>query len=77
MSSSVIARTNSAKNALVVFSATIAVLVGLGLTAAPAEARPDAGESAAGRACGSFTDPRAIPEERLGTHLVRCDYLVR
>ena len=77
MSSSAIARSNSATKAVVVFGATIAVLVGLGLTAAPAEARPDAGESAAGRACGSFTDPRTISVERVGNHLVRCDYRVR
>ena len=77
MSSSVSARADSAKKAVVVFGATIAVLVGLGLTAAPAQARPDGGEPVAARVCGPFTDPRTIPVERLGNHLVRCDYLVR
>jgi hypothetical protein len=77
MSSSVIARTNSARKAVVVFSATIAVLVGLGVTAAPALARPDPGKPVVSRVCDPFTDPRTFPVERLGIHWVRCDYLVR
>ena len=78
MSSSIAARADSTKKkAVVVLGATITVLIGLGMSAAPAEARPDAGQSVAGRACGPFDDPRTFPVERLGTHLVRCDSLVR
>jgi hypothetical protein len=64
------------KKAVVLLVTTVAVLVGLGMTAAPAQARPDAGGSVA-RVCGPFDDARTYPVERLGNHLVRCDYLVR
>jgi hypothetical protein len=77
MSSSVTARSNSATKAVVVCGATIAVLVGLGVIAAPALARPDPGKPVASRVCDPFTDPRTFPVERLGIHWVRCDYLVR
>ena len=66
-----------ARKAFILLAATMSVLVGLGITAAPAQARPDSGEPVATRVCGPFSDPRSFPVERLGIHLVRCDYLVR
>jgi hypothetical protein len=59
-------------------AATVAVLVGVNVNPAQAEPRPDPGLSVpAGLKCGPFTDPRTIPVEHIGNHLVRCDYLVR
>ncbi len=77
MSSSVTAHIIVARKAFILLAATMSVLVGLGITAAPAQARPDSGEPVATRVCGPFSDPRSFPVERLGIHLVRCDYLVR
>jgi hypothetical protein len=76
MSSSIAAR-SCVQRSLVVLGASIALLAGLSVSAASAEARPDAGEPVASRVCGPFDDPRTFPVERLGNHLVRCDYLVR
>jgi hypothetical protein len=76
MSSSVRRHASAAKKAVILLGATAALLVGLGITAAPAQARPDPGEPVVTRACGPFDDPRTFAVERLGIHWVRCDYLV-
>jgi hypothetical protein len=77
MSSSVRQPVVAAKKAAILLGATVVVLVGLGMSAAAAQARPDAGESVAARVCGPFDDARTFPVARVGNHLVRCDYLVR
>jgi hypothetical protein len=76
--SSTIAARSYVQRTLVVLGTTIALLVGWNLTAGLAEPRPDPGLSVvAGLKCGPFTPPLTISVERVGNHLVRCDYLVR
>ena len=78
MSSSVRRHASAAKKAVIVLVATLALLGGLRATAASAEPRPDPGLSVpAGLKCGPLDDPRTISVERVGNHLVRCDYRAR